>query len=118
VYGLLGLYWALGGVGFPLGENDPQGELSVLGGLRAEVGAPVITILGWVGAGVAIVMTQTRGRGTLRIVLLSFVWIVAALLTLIVPDYRVLGAVAYLPIFVLGAPFGFPPGANFFDALT
>jgi hypothetical protein len=35
-YGALGLYWALGGAGFPFGsENDPQQALSILGGVRS-----------------------------------------------------------------------------------
>ena len=47
IHGVLGLYWALGGAGFPFGsENDPGAALSVLGGGRAEGGAPVIAALG------------------------------------------------------------------------
>ena len=29
-YGLLGLYWTLGGAGFPFGKNDPSAALSIL----------------------------------------------------------------------------------------
>jgi hypothetical protein len=41
LYGMLvlGLYRALGSVGFPFGEGDPQSALSVFGGVRAETGA-------------------------------------------------------------------------------
>lgn len=40
IYGALGLYWALGGAGFPFGsENDPQSALSVLGGVQEGTGA-------------------------------------------------------------------------------
>jgi hypothetical protein len=42
VYGLLGLYWALGGAGFPFGENDPGAALSVFGCARAELGAATL----------------------------------------------------------------------------
>src|SRR3712207_7306374 len=46
-YCLLGLYWALGGAGFPFGtKNDPDAELSVLAGAQAEIGGPVIAALG------------------------------------------------------------------------
>jgi hypothetical protein len=48
--GLLGLYWTLGGAGFPLGsENDSDAALSILGGVRAGFGAPVIVALGLAG---------------------------------------------------------------------
>jgi hypothetical protein len=72
-YGALGLYWALGGTGFPFGSgNDPQRALSVLGGVRAETAAPVIAVLGMVGAIVAGLMATTRGRGASRAALLAF----------------------------------------------
>jgi hypothetical protein len=117
VYGILGLYWILGGAAFPFGENDPGAALSILGGVRVETGALVISALGLAGA-VAVVMARTRrGRGVLRAVLLGFAWVAAATLTLVIPDYRVLVAVSYTPIVVLGAPFGWPPGVSILDVL-
>src|SRR5215204_1703935 len=116
-YGLLGLWWTMGGAGFPFGEqNDPGAALSVFGGVRAEMGGPVIAALGLTGALVAVAMVRARGRGALRAVLLAFAWTGAVVLTLVVPDYRVLVAVAYAPIFLLGAPFGYPP-ASFLEAI-
>ncbi len=116
-YGLLGLWWALGGAGFPFGsESDPGAELSVLGGVRAETGAPVIATLGLAGAVAAVVMARKRGRGTVRAVLLAFAWAVAVVLALAIPDYRVLMGVAYTPIILIGAPFGWPPGVSILDA--
>jgi hypothetical protein len=118
LYSALGMYWALGGAGFPFGrENDPQAALSLLAGARAGTGAPVIAALGLVGAVIAVAMTRNVGRGTLRAAMLAFAWIIAATLVLLIPDYRLLVAVAYAPIFLLGAPFGWPP-ANFFDVIT
>lgn len=117
-YGTLGLYWTLGGTGFPFGaENDPDAGLSVLSGLSVETGAPVIAVLGLVGAVVALAMVRTWGRGFPRTVLLVFAWTVAAALALLLPDFRALAAVAYAPLFLIGAPFGWPSG-NFLDALT
>lgn len=117
LYGLLGLWWALGGAGFPFGAgNDPSAELSVLGGVRAEVGAPVIAALGLAGAVAAVAMGRAWGRGIPRAVLLVFSFIVAAALALVVPDYRVLMGVAYTPIIVIGAPFDWPPGVSILDA--
>jgi hypothetical protein len=116
VYGLLGLYWALGGAGFPLGsENDPDAALSILRGVRAGFGAPVIAALGLAGA-VVVAMARTRQqRGVLRVALLGFAWVAATTLALLIPDYRVLVAVAYTPIILIGALFGWPPGVSIFD---
>jgi hypothetical protein len=117
VYSLLGLYWTLGGAGFPFGsENDPSAALSILGGVRAESGAPVIAALGLGGAVAAVAMARTRRRrGVLRAALLGFAWVAAVTLALVIPDYRVLVAVAYTPIVLIGAPFGWPPGVSILD---
>lgn len=116
-YGLLGLYWALGGAGFPFGsESDPDAALSVLEDVRADTAARVIAGLGLVGAVAAVAMARTWGRELSRVALLGFAWISAATLALAIPDYRVLVAVAYAPIVLVGAPFGWPPGASFLDA--
>jgi hypothetical protein len=117
VYGLLSLYWALGGAGFPLGsENDPGAALSILGGVRAGFGAPVIAALGLAGAVVAVAMARTRQqRGVLRTALFGFAWAAATTLALLIPDYRALVAVAYTPIILIGAPFGWPPGVSILD---
>jgi hypothetical protein len=71
----------------------------------------VIAALGLTGALVAVAMARARGRGALRAALLVFAGVGAVLLALVVPDYRVLMAVAYAPIFVVGAPFGYPPAS-------
>jgi hypothetical protein len=115
-YGALGLYWTLGGAGFPFGEGDPLSALSVLDGVRAEAGAPVIAGLGFVGAVVALAMVRVWGRSILRAVLLVLACLAAAVLALVIPDYRVLVAVAYAPIVLIGVPFGWPPG-SFSDAV-
>ena len=114
---ILGVYWAVGSSGFPFGEGDPQAALSVLNGLTAAAGAPIIAVLGLVGGVAAIAMARGWGRGPIRPVLLAFAWIVAGALALVIPDYRGLMAVAYAFVFLIGAPFGWPP-ANFFDSVT
>lgn len=48
--------------------------------------------------------------------LLAFAGAAAAGLALVIPDYRVLQAVAYTPIILVGAPFGWPPGVSVLDA--
>jgi hypothetical protein len=114
-YGLLGLYWVLGGAGFPFGENDPGAALSLLGGSQSRTGAPVIATLGLAGAGAAVAMVRARRRRVLRAMLLGFAWATAATLALLIPDYRVLVAVAYAPLVLIGAPFGWPPGVGILD---
>ena len=118
LYGVLGLYWSLSGAGFPFGRgNDPQAALSILADVRAETAAPIIAGLGFLGSAVALAMARGWGRGVVRVALLAFAWIAAVTLALLIPDYRLLMAAAYIPLFVLGAPFGWPPG-SFFDVVT
>ena len=57
------------------------------------------------------------GQGVIGAAMLAFAWAAAATLVLLIPDYRLLMAVAYAPIFVVGAPLGWPP-ASFFDVIT
>jgi hypothetical protein len=109
-YGLLGLYWTAGGAGFPFGRaHDRSAALSILANVQAETAAPVITVLGLLGVVVAWIMVQTWGEGLWRALLPGFAWLLAVILALLIPDYRVLVAAAYAPIFLVGAPFGWPP---------
>jgi hypothetical protein len=118
LYAALGVYWTLGGAGFPFGSaNDPQAALSILRDVQAQAGAPVIAGLGLLGALLALAMNRASGRGVWRAVLLAFAWTAATGLAVVIPDYRVLMAVAYAPLFLIGAPFDWPPG-NFFDVVT
>ena len=119
IYGALGLYWALGGTGFPFGTaNDPKAAAeSILGGVQADTAAPLIAGLGLVGTVAALAMVRgqvSRGHGALRLALLVFAWSACVALLLVIPDRRVLVAVAYAPIFLVGAPFGWPP-VNYFE---
>ena len=116
-YGGLGLYWTLGGPGFPFGiESGDKATGSLLASVRAETAAPVIAALGLVGALVALAMVRTRGRGFLRVALLAFAWVAALVLTVVITDYRVIVAVGYAPLFLFGAPFHWPP-MSYLDAV-
>lgn len=109
-YGLLALYWALGGAGFPFGaENDRGAAESLLAALHAQTAAPVIVGLGLVATVVGVVMARTRGHGWARMLPLAFAWTLALALLVVIPDRRVLIAVAYAPLFLVGAPFHWPP---------
>ncbi|SPL98098.1 unnamed protein product [[Actinomadura] parvosata subsp. kistnae] len=109
-YGTLGLYWALGGTGFPFGKADPDWEpgLSVLGAATREVAAPLIAVLGLLGAACGLAIARGVRRG--RPVLLGFAWAAAAGLTVVVPDNRVLMLVAYAPLLAVWAFTGVPGG--------
>jgi hypothetical protein len=109
---MLGVAWALGAAGFPFGhEHDPDAALSALAGVRVSTGAPAIAVLGVTGAVVALVMAAPWGGRVVRAMVLGFASGIAATLLLVVPDFRVLVAVAYAPVFLVGAPFGWPPAS-------
>ncbi|MFI6290330.1 hypothetical protein ACIBEJ_02025 [Nonomuraea sp. NPDC050790] len=114
-YGALGLFWAYGGAGFPFGEGDiPDARAeSFLGTATAAATAPVIAALGLAGALLAAAMTR-RVRGPAKIALLAPAWAMAFLLVVLVPDARIMTAVGYAPIFLVGLPFGWPD-ANYFE---
>ena len=112
VYGVLGLAWALGFAGFPFGRDyDPAAELTWFAEATPETGGPVVAAIGMVGAVVALALTTAKTRRIPRAMLLAFASGMAAVLLFVVPDYRVLVAVAYAPIFLVGAPFGWPPAS-------
>ena len=82
-----------------------------------ESGAPAIAALGLIGAVVALATARVRGGGMGRAMLLGLAWTAAIALAVVIPDFRVLVVVAYAPILVAGAPFGWPPGVRFFEAI-
>lgn len=63
-------------------------------------------------------MARDWGRGVLRTLVLAFGIAAALVLALLIPDYRLLVLVAYTPVVVLGAPFGFPPETNLLALVT
>lgn len=117
LYGLLGLYWALGGAGFPFGVGDPElrdeGDdaimQSLLGWATPEVAGPVIAVLGLAGAGAGVAMARRWSAGPARWLLPAFAWTVAIGLTVLIQDSRALITVAYLPIMVVGKLFSLLP---------
>jgi hypothetical protein len=101
LYGLLGLWWTLGGDGFPFGDGDPDAVGSLLAWVPATVGAPAVATLGLAGAAAALAMTRPWGRHVPRPLLGGLAWGTAATLLLVVPDARVLLLLGYLPAVVL-----------------
>ncbi|WFE54142.1 NYN domain-containing protein [Micromonospora sp. WMMD1155] len=109
LYGALGLYWTAGGDGFPFAPVDPsRASGSILEGSRVEVVAPIIAVLGLVGAVVAWVMTRRARPGRLPTALVLFGWAVAVGSTLVIPDYTLIVLVAFAPLLLVFAFTGVP----------
>jgi hypothetical protein len=109
LYGLLGLYWTAGGDGFPFAPIDQAHRSgSVLEGTRAEVVAPVMAGLGLLGALVALAMARGRGRRHAAAAMIGFGWAAAAALTLFIPDYTMIGLIAFGPLLLVFAFTGVP----------
>jgi hypothetical protein len=119
-YGLVALVWALTGDGFPFGANDPDSDLSLLRGLDPEVGTPLFAGVLLATAVAALAMAGRHAvhlHGPGRQLLLAFGWVVAAALLVVVPDGRLLALAGYAPMFLAGAPFGWPP-VDYAEVLT
>lgn len=118
-YGALGLYWSLGGGGFPFGRgNDPESDISILAKASAESTAPVIAVLGLVGVVVALVMARAVGTGAARTALAAFAWATSVALAVVITDLRLLMLVTRVvvtPVFVFT---GVPGGGSVADFYT
>lgn len=108
--GTVALIWAVTGRGFPFGPNDAGREGSPLRDLDPAAGAPIFAATLLLAAGALLIMRGWDApRGPARAVLLGYVWLVAAALLIVVPDVRFLAIAGYLPILIIGYPFGFRP---------
>ncbi|MBO3731962.1 hypothetical protein [Glycomyces niveus] len=125
LYGAFGLYWALGGAGFPFGTGDAElmaepefaFKVSLLGLATPGVAGPIIAALGALGALAGVLMARGHRSGAARLLLPAYAWIIAVGLTVVVQDYRTLVVVAYTPVMLIAKPFfGWPPGVGW-DAL-
>lgn len=110
-YGALGLSWALGGPGFPFGAGDPESDpVLILHGATPEVAGPVIAALGALGVLVGVLMARGIGSGVLRGAMVTFGWLAAACLCLVIPDYRLLMLLTRIPFIIVSPIFGMPGG--------
>jgi len=109
-YGTLALIWTAIGRGFPFGPGDPGRTGSPLRGLDPAVGAPVFAATLLLAAVALVIMSGwDRPRRPVRAALLGYLWLVVAGLLVVVPDVRLLTVAGYLPILIIGFPFGYPP---------
>ena len=105
-YGVLGVYWTLGGAGFPFAKvADDRATGSILEGSSAEVVAPIMAAVGLGGAVLAIVMTTRRASGW---VLQAIAAVLAVGLALVIPDYTLVALVALSPAILVFAFTGVP----------
>jgi hypothetical protein len=109
-YATLALAWTVTGRGFPFGPADEGHDASPLRALPAAVGAPLFAVVLLLAAVAALTMSGSGSpRRPVRAGLLAYCWTVIAALLVVVPDVRLLTILGYLPIIVVGAPFGWPP---------
>ncbi|MGW7683718.1 NYN domain-containing protein [Kribbella sp. NPDC054772] len=105
-YGVLGLYWTLGGAGYPFAPvPDDRATASILEGTPVHVVAPVMTAIGLGGAALALVMTRRTPRGW---VLQTVAAVLAVGLALVIPDYTLIAVVALAPALLVFAFTGVP----------
>jgi hypothetical protein len=118
-YGILALSWALGATGYPFDAAvDPDARLSLLGSVAPQVGATGLATLSLLGGVVGAAMLRGRGRGLGRRLLLGLGGFMAVTFAVLLPDLRVLVVLAYTPILLVGAPFGWPPGVSLASEFT
>jgi hypothetical protein len=119
LYAGLGAYWATGGPGFPFGlDNDPAADVSILWWVDARQGAAVLAGLSAIGVIVALLMETRRMARPLSTVLVIFAWSAAVVLALLIPDFRILAFVGYLPMALFGPLLGLVSPAEVAEALS
>jgi hypothetical protein len=105
-YAVLGFYWAAGGGGYPFAKvDDDRATASVLEGAPVEVVAPVMSVLGLVGAVVAVSMVRSQPKGW---ALQVYAAVMAVGLALVVPDYTPLAMLALSPAILVFTFTGVP----------
>ncbi|WP_430500097.1 hypothetical protein ACQRWP_33405 [Micromonospora trifolii] len=120
LWGVLALIGTLTGAGYPFGPNERRGgDDNLLHLVPVDLATPLFAGVLLTAAVVALAMTRPSGRppGPLRALLVGYGWAVALVLAVVVPDTRVLVILGYLPILIIGAPFGWPP-VDYADVFT
>jgi hypothetical protein len=96
-YGLLGLYWAIDGAGFPYGPSDRAARMgAVLVDLPPRPTGALVAVLGLLGTLIGVGLASRRRNGSESIALRVLAALLGATLLLVVPDGRLLLAVGEL----------------------
>ncbi len=115
-YAVMASAWMVTGSGFPMGTNDPGAQMSLLGGVPADIGAVIFAVaaLTAVVVGLRMLVPDSRfGRSWL----IGFGAALSAVLLFVIPDMRVLAVLGYLPMIIVKAPFDATIRADLADAL-
>lgn len=98
-YGVLGIYWSAGGAHYPFAKvDDDHSTASLLEGTPVHIVAPVIAVVGFLGA---VLATRKRLPTPIAVVL-------AVVLALLIPDYTLLAMIALSPALLVFAFTGVP----------
>ncbi|GAA2708362.1 hypothetical protein [Actinoplanes palleronii] len=109
-YGTLALGWTILGRGFPYGPDDTRNTTSALRALDPHVGAPLFAAVLLTAAVALLVASRSDSPARpVRLAVLGYLWPVAIVLLVVVPDVRLLTLLGYLPMLIVGLPFGWPP---------
>ncbi|WP_329158456.1 NYN domain-containing protein [Streptomyces anulatus] len=109
LYGAAALYWALGGDGYPFERVDEdRSSGSILEPSRAEAVAPVLALFCALGVVAGVLMLKNLGTGRVRKALLAYGWAAGVALTLLIPDYSLLGLLAFSPVLLVFVFTGVP----------
>jgi hypothetical protein len=115
VYGVLGVYWSLGGAGYPFAKvADDRATGSILEGTPADVVAPIMAAAGLGGAVLALVRTRSRARGRVP---QTIAGILAVALALVIPDYTLIALLALSPALLVFVFTGVPGAQDLGDIL-
>jgi hypothetical protein len=118
LYAGLATTWWAGWISYPFGSGDiPDARDEALLGHTTVAAAKYLAAICLAAAALAAVLATVRTRGLARRLLLGAGWAAGGVLVVLLPDVRVLTALAYAPIALVGAPFGWPPVSYFDKAL-
>lgn len=108
-YFTLGLWWSLGGQGYPFGPaTEDRRSGSVLEGAPVEVVGPAMTVVSAFGVAVGLAMARSWLRGRWQKLALAYAWTAAAAFIIVIPDYTILAILAMWPAFLVFAFTGVP----------
>ncbi|MCF6411435.1 hypothetical protein [Pseudalkalibacillus salsuginis] len=116
IYGGLGMYWSIGGEGYPFGlDQDAAG--SFYRHASSEMSGAVIAILSVLGI-IALLSFGRMSSRFVRRIIIGFSWSMAVILCLTIPDARLLIGVAYAPVALIGGIFGGGIWSEYLDTIT
>lgn len=112
----LALFCAVTGSAYPL-ATDPEQSSSLLAGIPAETGSVLLLCVALSTGVLSVLAVGRHGVGPVNRVAVAGLVLMAVPLLFLVPDSNLLVMLGYAPIFLVGAPFGWPP-VNYFDSVT